>query len=486
MKKWLLTVFCILLSCMLISAQAAVEYTLPEKMQKQLDFPNGLKGTFTIHTETKEALGGLLLPFCDVEFTFRGMKSGKESHYYVYQADENETQRGLTELYCKEDAYYFRSDFLPDRVFCFPEITRLVDQIAGSEKSNPSFASILMRAVSLSEEQKKTLWEPFIDQYTQKLERWLAGFSETSTLNSGEKSGQSYLEMNYTIPMNELKNEILVLLKEIQSDAESRKLIESLMSKEQIETYFNENLEYYYLSAMDSLNDEYDVTFTRIVSTMGVEISSTLELPLDQRLSGFQSVVIHNENDQSSVLLNNPDETIALMIDHPLDNLNQNGGKASIRFIRYPSQESTKTERLSVRIDLLHTVETHTDTDEKSHQTDHWLLSVEKDTSSLPEGEKETDYPDVQPMSLDLTLHYSSKYAQSSPTNLNIDAVCIFNGTKIQIQANCKTASPWIFSPFDISNAERLDMLTDQERTVLLAEWLASASEQIKKISTQE
>ena len=486
MKKRILTVFCILLSCMFVYAQAAVEYTLPEKMQKQLDFPNGLKGTFTIHAETKEMLGGVLLPFCDVEFTFRGMKSGKESHYYVYQADENETQRGLTEIYCKEDAYYFRSDFLPERVFSLPEITRLVDMIAGREKGNPSFASILLRAASLSEDQKKTLWEPFIDQYTQKLERWLTGFSETTALSEEEQSGQSYLEMNYTIPMSELKKEILVLLKEIQSDAESRKLIESLMSQEQIDTYFNDNLDYYYLAAMDSLNNEYDVTFTRIVSTMGIEVSSTLELPMDVNLAGCQSVVLHKENNQSSIFLNNPDETTVFVIDHTLDDLNQNNGNASFRIIRYPSAESTKTERMAIRINMHHTVETHTDEEEKSHQTDHWILSAEKDTSYLPEGEKEEDYPDVEPISLDLNLHYSSKYAQSSPTSLEIDAVCTFNGTKIQLQASCKTASPWIFSPFDISNAEKLETLTDQERTVLLAEWLAAASEQIQSVSEQE
>ena len=117
MKKKFCMVLCLVLILLLNGCLAALTDTLPEKMQKQVSFGSGLKGEFSIHSEGEDPLVQILQPFQDVLLQFRGLRSGDHALYSIYQADGNENQTGLTELYENRNQMYIRSDLLPGEVF---------------------------------------------------------------------------------------------------------------------------------------------------------------------------------------------------------------------------------------------------------------------------------------------------------------------------------------------------------------------------------
>ncbi len=474
----------VLLSIMLamicaFPAVAATDYTLPEKMSKQLSIGSGLKGQFTITAEGNSPLVLALEPFLNTELQMRGLTQEGESHYYIYQDNGDETQKGLTEFYVKDNQLYFRSDMLGDKVLCLPEMGALLNSMTKSSGENPAFASILLNVLLQGEEGRTNVWEPLTEKLTKKLELWIARFEVSSARDSDDGA---VVEINYTIPMGELKKEILSLLRDMRQDQEIRPVLEAVMTEEQREIYLNDNLDYFYTDAMNALKDDFDVVISRTVSTMGKEISSSIELPLDStRFAGYTSMKIEAEDKTTALILKNDEQVLHIVTDDGL--FPEKTDYLTWWIMSYPNREteSASTNRSALRVRFSRTSETSTDVDGRDHQNDHYTLRGEGDTSRLPAEEEKASFPEADPFVLDVQLHYSSKNSQSSPTTLEITASLEMKDMKLGLNGSFKSASPWIFSPFDISGAQNLTEISENERNLMLAEWLASAGEQLSK-----
>ncbi len=468
-----------LIFCLAFSSLAATDYTLPEKMSKQLSIGSGLKGQFTITAEGNDPIVLALYPFLNTELQMRGLTSEGESHYYFYQDIGDETQRGLTEFYIKDNQLYCRSDMLGDKVLCLPELGALVNTLTKSSGENPAFASILLNIFQQGENGRVSVWEPLTDKLTKKLELWISRFEVSSSRDSEEGA---VVEINYTIPMGELKKEVLTLLRDIRQDPEIRAALEAVMTEEQRNIYLNDGLDYFYTDAMNALEDNFDVVISRTISTMGKEISSSIELPLDgTRFGGYTSLKIEAADKTTSVILKNNEQVLHVVTDDGL--FPAETDYLTWWIMSYPNREteSASTARSALRVRYSRTSETSTDVDGRDHQNDRYTIRGESDTSRLPAEENGEVYPEAAPFVLDILLHYSSKNSQSSPTTLAISATLEMNQMKLHLDGTFKTASPWIFSPFDIAGARNLLELSDDEKNLMLAEWLAAAGEQLSK-----
>ena len=475
MKKTIFrTLLCLLLAVIIPVSVWAADYTLPEKMDKQLAIGSGLKGSFVLHAAGTDAAVQAMSPFLEKELSLRGMKSGEDAHYYIYQAGENEKQNGLTEVYLKDGVVYFRSDLINGPVLRFPGTAALLDQLVPSGGENPPAASVLAGILMKSIE-KDPSWELFITKYADEIELWVTShFADGQTIQA-MPDGASAVELSYTIPIGELKKKMIQLLKNIKANPEEAALVENLMSREQIETYFNPYLDYYYDAAFDAMNHEFDVVVSRTVSTMGEELSSGIELPLDARVTGYSALKVHKAGKEITVSLSNERETLALIFrGDPADT-------ASMHLMRYPAPENTDpVDRMAMLWTLHHTVETSTDEETRDHQTEVWTLTAKRDVSRLPEGEKEEDYPETAPMRLDVKLHYFSKFSQSSPTTLEVDGALETGGLQLRMEGAFKTASPWIFSPFAIDGAQDFLSLSEEQKLLILGEALLNAATQLE------
>ena len=481
MKKFICCLLCLSIMTVIASAAfAAVSYTLPEKMEKQLSIGSGLKGSLTITAEGSDPLLLSLEPFSGVEMQVRGIKSGEDWHVYLYQAGENESQKGLTELYGKDGMFYARSDMLPGQVFSMPSMIETVDRLIAKEGGNPPFVSMLLSFLSLNGETRDERWEPLAEQLIGMLEIWIADYAYTSELTE-ENAGTKRIELTYTIPTADLSREIVSLLAFLRTDSEAKTLLESIMTEEQKAFYLNEYLDYFFLDAMSALRYDYDVFMKRVVSPLGDEISSLIELPLDEsRFGGYNTLTVSRENGVSGITLLGGEKNLRLVTDGDLSLESLTSGKFWI--MTWPDAEPGNDDSfISSRVEIEKQSETHTDEDSRDHQNDHWTIRILRDTSRLPEEADPSIYSDSQPITFELSLNYTSKYSQSSPTTLDVEARLEKENLLLQVSGQFKTASPWVFSPFDTENARDVLSLTEDEKNLLLAEWLASAGEQLEK-----
>ena len=468
------------------AAYGAVEYTLPEKMQKQLDIGSGLKGNITLHSEGKDAFVLALQPFQDVELQIRGIKSGEQSHYYFYQEGENENQIGLTEILNDGNRLFLRSDLLPNEVFSAPKADVLTDLLTAPEGGNPSVASMIFRWLQLDPSERDSLKGAVSDTLYVELEKWAASYVSVSSVRTLD-NGTSVFDMNYSIPMADLKEEIVrLLIGFIQSDA-GKTFADKMMNAEQKAVFANPNLDYFYMEALSALNNDYDLIYTKTVSTLGAAVSSSMELPLDEEKTKYQTLLIEENGGLVSYTLRGDDLQVTLLIGSELDLSQIDGASAWIMVRPAPNAENGENSVYrAVRADITHSSQVSADEEARDHLRESWVFQMVRDVSRLPEGENPENYPEESPVHLQVDLHYFSKYSQSSPTTLEFSAEASGENYVLSAAGQLKTASPWVFSPFATENATDVTSLNGEALTLKLAEYLASAAENLIPAEKQE
>ena len=97
-----------------VFSTALAAYTLPEKMERQLQVGSGLRGTLTVRANADAEQYPLIHSIQNAEFEIRGIQYEGNQHYYIYQPGEGESLNALTEICMMDGKYYLRSDLLDE------------------------------------------------------------------------------------------------------------------------------------------------------------------------------------------------------------------------------------------------------------------------------------------------------------------------------------------------------------------------------------
>ncbi len=476
MKKRVISVIILLIVIVTGNCHAA-GYTLPEKMNNQLSIGSGLKGSFSVSAEGEEFGTPFLNAITDAEWTVRGIRSGDDLHYYVFQTNDREEQTALNELYRKEGIYYFRSDMVQGKILAFPVLSQILASLFPEKGENGSASSFIANIIQLPENIRKDKWEPILQKYQNQLELWLAEFTVTADTVKME-NGLSALDFSYEIPMDSIYEQSVRLIGDFIKDPEVTALLDTVMTDEEKTTYLNGNLLYFYLDALHALQIDQPVKMSKRVSAIGDVLRFRLELPMDERSTGYQAIDIETI-EQLTVITIRKTGQIMVAAFPAAEKLKQQAFEQSVWFARLNADPEKEKENIALRIDIAKTNETY-EKDEKSHEINHYNIKVTQDTEYLPADSDLSLLPDYKDMDISIDLHYSSKYAQNSATTLEIDTGIRQGGSTLNIRGKFKTAAPWLFMPFEI--IDPVPVGTDKE-TILdpyITDWISNAASIIR------
>ena len=483
MRKFCSIILAILLALSVISTASAA-YTLPEKMERQLQVGSGLKGSLVIRTNADAEMNPLIHSIRNTMFEIRGIQYEGNQHYYIYQAGEEETLNALTEICRMNGRYYLRSDLLEDGCILLPKMDHLINAALKAEGENPSVLPDLLRAVLGGE----TGNDLNMDSLERTVEMWINTFSTGSTVQSGQ--GSPKLSQTFTIPVGEACNALTEVIRVISSSENYMGWFREILSKEQIDLYLNPNLGYYYAEAIERLDMEGEIRFSRTVSTLGELITSSLYLPLDATKTGYSSVTFENNEKEKSVFLTGPNGALYLQLPLETDLKNDDYENAEIRFARI-SNTGEGSKNVALRIAVTRTSEKTEDTAEnKIREKETYILHIVRDTETLPEGidpEKIEDFADAD---AEIMIRYSSKPQLSSPTTLEVSCEVTQGEYSFNLESELKTASPWVFAPFSIDGAKDAESYTIEDLKELGKIWIENAERKLVRIpetkSTEE
>ena len=484
MKKAISIILCLMMICT-ATVSFAAELTLPVKMQRQMQHEgNGVKGTIEITANAGMAEHPLIYTIQNATYSILRNMSGEQWHLTVFQTDGQEQQINRTELYQGEEGVYLRSDFLPERVFLLPEAASLIPDNGVGE--NPSIIPVLFSLLSMKDAEKNK-WEPVIRKYGGMLETWIAAYAATPELEHNP-DGTVQMKLIYIVPADELKNEIISLVRTAAADPDVTALLAGLLTEEQKAIYLNGGLEYYYREVLASLRFTDDMRLVKTVTTMGEIISSELTLPMDSTLTGYDELTVFSRESETGYILRSGTELIQLTVSDGLANIGDLAEYDGSAYILYRSTaEDRKDRNVSVSLSVHKTTENYDDEETgKGHEIEHYTVHAERDTANLPEGVNEEDIPEFETIDAEADLHYSGKPGPNSPTTLEASVLFRQGAFNLQITGKIKTAKTWPFVPFSTDGATPLAELGDEEKAAALAEWIQTAAGGIVRTETAE
>ena len=476
MKKAMCFLLAILTAVSLFSAASAAGYTLPEKMQRQLQVGSGLKGSFAVHANTDPELCPFVASVQSAEFEIRGIRSGDDLHYYIFQPGEGEALNSLTE-YCRIGGTgYIRSDFLPEAVYRLPGLETVLRFVLDTEGENPSILPEMIRMIINKEWNEEETFDT--EALEKQIELWINSFSSDTSVSSAEGAFPRLTQI-FRIPVKAMFNAVNALVKTVSENIPAMELLKSVLTEEQIAIYLNPNLGYFYTEAMESLNLDGEIVFSRTMSTLGELINNELSLPLDAAKTGWSSITLGNGLERKSVQISGPKGLLYLEIPLEFDPAAETWEEETFRLICISTEDSIPCN-IALQINASKSHEKHEDTDEqRNHETVRYTVRAEKDLTALPEGYSPDLIPDISPAEGTLELHYDSKLQLSSPTTLEISCAIRQGQYDFTLAGKVKTSSPWTYTPFEITSAMDTDSWSKEDFEHLKTAWISKANEKL-------
>jgi hypothetical protein len=269
-----------------------------------------------------------------------------------------------------------------------------------------------MILADVKDEENSLNTEPFEKQ----IEVWLSSFKSDITIQSNG-TDTPRLTQEFRIPVETVYNTVTELVRSVSENSAAMTVLRATLSPEQIDMYLNPNLGYFYLDAMKHLDLSGEIVFTKEVSTLGGMIHSSLTLPLEDSRVGFSSVRLESDELRKSIFLSGSRGAyyLNLPVNFRFDN---DSYDEEFRFACI-EKKIPERQNLALRIKMKKTIDKYDDEDEtRTHEEDHYVISIARDLSDLPEVFSAEEIPEMPDVNASLDLHYSSKMQLSSPTTL--------------------------------------------------------------------
>ena len=471
MRK-LVRILCLALClALLCSAALAADYTLPEKMNRQISFGSGVKGAMTIAVAGGAEWLDLLLPFTGSELQIRYIVSGDQFQLQLYATDDQEQQRALTQAYGDDTHLYLRSELLPDTLLTLPLGSSLMDMVFGSDQKNPTFYTVVQELLNIPSDDWENKWAPVLEPYEAALETWLQQYAAEPSITQSA-SGSSNMTLRYDIPAEGLKAAMKELMGQFLRDTALMELLRPLVSSTQQAVYLNPTIGYFYDAAIDALPITDSLTMTRVMTTRGQMISSELVMPLPENGNGWDSLALTLAGPETALTLNGVEQSITLA----LDETSSEGDNAAWKgFFRCLPAEGTP---VSAAFTLQKTFNKTTDMeDSRAHETTTWSLTAEPDLSHLEADDPvRAEYADFDVITVNFSTHYSGRALDNNPTTLELSLSAQLPAVAIEAQAALRTTTPWVLSSLPTEGAESLLTMPGERAAELLQVFATNAA----------
>lgn len=450
MKKFLCLMMCLVLVLTTATAFAAVEYSLLEKWQRQVDFGNGVKGTLNVAVSGEAEWAKLLAPLSGMPLQIRAIHADDNFQYRIY-AEDGEEMLGLTQLYGNDEAIYLKSDLLPDTLLTLATGGDWMDRVM-SKGENPSLHSAAMNILSIPQTSWESKWLPALSAYEAAIELWLENYASAPSVKRSE-DGSATVLVRYDIPADAVKAQIKALWGNVLQDAILLPLLRTQMNEEQQAAYLNEHLKYHYDKVIDDLALNGNVVLEREMTAKGDAVRTDMTFPLD--MEGFTNLQVKQLGSTTTVVLTGAERSLELEWTETAALAGSTSYQGKVRML--PADAAQKG--VAAAFTLVEIKSSTTDEDTRSHDVTNWVVKLEQDAEAT--GDSWTSF---EPVEINAKVHLHSKAMQNMPTTMEIEMGVKRPDAELSAVLSLKTSSPWVLDNLPTEGAVDVAALTEEER----------------------
>ena len=460
MKKLIALILCAAMLCALLPASAEEVDSLPEKMLEQIEYASGIKSTLRYSVSGESPLAKLLSPLADIDIGLWMLIDWSTQYDATLFALDGEEKIAVTRLWGNTENAIFQSEAL-EKPVVLPvdgDVTQALLNI-GEEQNAPWYA-IALNLLRVEERDWKDKWQPALAPYESAVELWLSRYGDAPILTPDAGTGRNIMALTYTVPVDDLKEEIKLLLRQALADETLGSLMRKQMTDAQQAIYWNPNLAYYYESAVDGLYMEGDVVLEREMSALGDEISLSAQFPIPENSGMWNSLRIEREGETLRAMLVGEDRRIDFSATP-----SGKGEKFRCRGeLQITRQVDGDDQGFAAAYDFSGEFSTYEDADTYTHEVTACGLTL------TPSGTLEHNSL-TGPGEITANFDFYSKYGKRSSTRLAWSLEALLPDTSLNAAGNLRTTSPWEIVPLSAEDGVRWTDLTRDEQSDLLSAW---------------
>lgn len=287
MKRITALILCALLILAALPGLAA-EYTLDEKLYKQVKDGSGLRmtikaektgGAFSLLDEVTNAALTALLPGMELSLRYlNGVGTLKGQQETELILTRNGEQLGDVRL-LKDPMYeQLTSTFLGfNRYVDKKDGQAIMILLTGKDQAWPPLEGVLYR-LNTAESTWQSQVASKLDAYLMKLTVWLQGFTKTEAARGAQ--GEPQTRVILTVPAAALKAQVKQLLLDMYADAELLALLAQEMDARQAAAYLQPAMLNSFFASLDLMPVNENLVSERLLDAQGQVLENNLVLPM--------------------------------------------------------------------------------------------------------------------------------------------------------------------------------------------------------------
>ena len=281
--------FALFLACMLfITAACAEDYTVAEKLYKQLWAGSGFSGTLSVEIDSPAFKTARPIT-AEADYIYVREEEGVEPEHRLdltLMDGENATSAAYAQL--KNGKLSFQADVLSPDWFTLDtaahtEAAEQAVQEAISQTGAPALSQLLMAGASALRD--NTELQDALEPYLTRIDVWIEGYRQDAVL-SKLKDDTTVMQVNYLLNPSAIKAQVKQLVVDVLNDETILPLLADAMGMENAEIYLNPALQDWYFESVDSLPFPGDLTLSRTLAMTGETVELHLSLPMYDAQAG--------------------------------------------------------------------------------------------------------------------------------------------------------------------------------------------------------
>ena len=333
-----------------------------------------------------------------------------------------------------------------------------------------------------------------LEPYSTKVDLWLEGYRQDAVLDKTE-DGTATMKVDYSIPATAVKAQLKQMVMDLLADEPMLQALKALLPEEDISQFLDPAQQNYYFYTVDMLPIDSDLIISRTVSLKGDTLALSLALPLYDSRGGKATIRYDRSRGKGDV----PDEnTLELQTDTRLLRLKYQTYSTLTgttvyqgTLLREPqgtetyevdSQSGAETGAKTFSTAFTLTSEKKLGTDEsgKDTVTRHIEFSLtpeytpenDQDETASPTADQQAEYVVFPPVDVLADSVFTSGQAKNASTEANITVTVSSEQLPevLKMTLNGKTKSKWTLDPVDTANAISLDNMDESTLQALLAQ----------------
>ncbi len=264
----------------------SAEYTVAEKLMKQLWAGSGFSGTLTLEAEAKAGSAAMSTRkpiVLGVDYIYvRPTETQTDEHRLDLRLLDGETALSAAHAQLKDGALSVQADVLGADWYSFAGaqeagVSAETLNAAMAQTGVPGLAGFAVQAYLAL--RNATGLSMIQDSYTTRVDLWIEGYRQDAVLGK-LSDGTTTMEVRYDVPPAAIKAQAKQLVLELLDDEELLDILQQALGAEESMLFLNPHLQDFYFKAIDALPLSGNMTIARTVSVKGDTLKLALSMPL--------------------------------------------------------------------------------------------------------------------------------------------------------------------------------------------------------------